>query len=341
MTVSVFADTVQLSEEQMSSIGVQLANPERLGRGANLNVPAEVTVPPDADHVVTSPLTGLITQLKRAPGESVEHNEPIAILHSQEILGIQRAYLASLSSHRLALQEYTRDEQLFEGGIIAERRVQASLSHLEEAEAMLLEQRSLLTITGFDQAAIDRLAETRQLSPEIVLRAPIGGEVVEKFVSVGERVESMAPIYRIAGLERLWVEARVPQERLPEVRIGDRFSVTGHRHDAEVIHIARAVDPSDQSVLVRAELTEQPADVLPGQFVTVQLRGRTGEAFKLPAAAVIRSEGMTHVFVRISDGFEVRPVSIVGQDAGGVLIGDGLYGRRWSLTFLSEVNCGD
>src|SRR5690606_4758230 len=172
---------------------------------------------------VSAPGGGLVTRLHVAEGSEVAAGDPLVELRSVELLEAQREYVNAASAARLAEAQLARDRMLHDEGIIARRR-------LEEAEAAALAARvraeqtgQQLRLVGADDAALDQLAASGDISAELTLRAPVAGVVIGRHGAVGEQVEALEPIVRIADLRQLWLEARVPQERADGVAAGMRL----------------------------------------------------------------------------------------------------------------------
>jgi cobalt-zinc-cadmium efflux system membrane fusion protein len=160
------------------------------------------------------------------------------------------------------------------------------------------------------------------------IRAPIGGVIVERMATTGQRLDSMAPVYRVADLTELWLQINVPQEQSGSVVPG--MTVTGDSFDAEVTTIGRSIDPSTQSVIVRALVTNGAEVIRPGQFVAVRIVADSMEdghsAWTVPAAAVTRSQDANYLFVKVENGIEVRRVDIASISAGRAIVTVGLEG---------------
>ena len=86
------------------------------------------------------------------------------------------------------------------------------------------EHRQLLEISGMTDSEIDRLGKTHQLSSQLNVHAPISGMVIERMAVAGERIDMLAPLYRIANLDELWLEINIPHERIGSIKVGDRGS---------------------------------------------------------------------------------------------------------------------
>jgi multidrug efflux pump subunit AcrA (membrane-fusion protein) len=80
----------------------------------------------------------------------------------------------------------------------------------------------------------------------------------------------------------------------------------------------------DQGVLVRAQVSEGTERMRPGQFVQARIAvADGGNSFRVPAAAVLRFEGRSYVFVARDAGFVPVPVTVISQEPGYQVIQGG------------------
>jgi len=240
-------------------------------------------------------------------------------------LDLQRTLVDNHSAFGVAEAKLRRDETLLREGIIAKMRWQETRSDFDRAQAALWAAEQTLLVSGVSAAEVQQLKSAHQLHGLYSVLAPIDGVVLDRMAVVGQRVDVLAPLFRIGKLDELWLEVGMPQERLKESRIGDRVTVENPKARARVIEIGQNVDPQSQTALVRA-LVEQGADKLrPGMQVNVQLmHSSTDRGFRVPVATVFNHDGKNYVFVRRAEGFEAREVAVAGQEPYSTVLHEGL-----------------
>lgn len=322
------ADRLDVTPAGLEIIGVVFAPPRAAEAPAGASAPAEIVLPPASDRVVSTPQAGLVTMLAKATGERVQRDELIAQVRSTEALALQGGALRAHAALDLARANIERDRQLLEAGVIAGKRYQAANMAYREASAVYEEQRELLRIAGFTDADLERLLRTGRLTAEIAVRAPIDGVVTQQLVRVGDHLEALAPVYRVSLLTTLWAEARVSQERLGDVVVGERVVVGSNGMQGEVIQIGSEIDAANRTGLVRVKLGQGAQHLRPGQFVTVHFSGREGPLWSLPADALVRIDGRSSVFVREEQGLRLQTVEVVAQTPEDVLLRAAFDGRE-------------
>jgi multidrug efflux pump subunit AcrA (membrane-fusion protein) len=102
------------------------------------------------------------------------------------------------------------------------------------------------------------LQRTSEVLERLTIRSPITGVVVERFLSPGEFVEEQ-PIFKIAQIDPLNVEAIVPVEFFGSVRVGMKAQVRPEApvegvYTAKVKIVDQVIDAASGTFGVRLEL---------------------------------------------------------------------------------------
>ena len=308
-------NNIKLSQVQMFNLGIKLGKPKPVKQIPMLYAPAKIVVPPDQEYIVSASHAGLINKLNVAIGDTVQKGQVLAHINSPELLTLQRQLLKANSELNLARAAYRRDKKLLEEGVISDRRWQETRAryngHVSEAN----EAKQLLEIAGIIPGDIKLLEKTRRLSSQLNVYSPITGVVMERMVVAGERIDILAPLYRIANLDKLWLEINIPQERLNSIKIGDSVLVANAAATARISLIGQSVNPTNQTILVRAVIEGKPVGVLAGQTVNTQvIQSSNRPVYKVPNAAVAQSEGQVYIFIRTTEGFLVKTVDVLGKE---------------------------
>ena len=129
--------------------------------------------------------TGYVTRLHvKAPLERVRRGQPLADIVAPEWLAAEEEYLALLDA------ESARGRSIRDA---ARRR---------------------LLVLGVPEAAIRRIETERRTSDTAQLVAPIDGVVTELAVREGAAFTAGSALFRINGLETVWVNAQVPEAQV-------------------------------------------------------------------------------------------------------------------------------
>jgi cobalt-zinc-cadmium efflux system membrane fusion protein len=157
-----------------------------------------------------------------------------------------------------------------------------------------------------------------------VLRAPIGGTVVDRAANAGSevRTDATTALFAISSLDTLWLEAQAPQRDVEYLRRGATLVFTsdaepGRTRTATVTYVSDQLDAVSHTATVRAILPN------PGRVLKVMTMGEArltvadrDEHMSVPTSALVTHGTETVVFVEISAGHFVRRAVQIGDDDG-------------------------
>ena len=311
---------VSMDAAQREAFGIRTSSAVIGGEALSKPYPAKVAIPNAKLRVINAPLEGVVESLLVAEGEPVQAGQVLARIHSQGLLDLQAAYLASLTRRSLAAETLARDRKLHAEGIVAQRRLLESQSAYREANTEAARNRQALTLAGMPDEQIKLLARKQQLDTLLQVTSPIDGVVLQQSAVTGQRLAASDPLYQVGELSTLWIEIHVPLDEIGSTQAGTRVSLSGGLQ-AEVITVGRMVHGADQGVLVRAALSEGVEQLRPGQFVEARLaQSGDSQAIHLPAGALVRIGGSNHVFVERDGRFVAVPVEVLKQSAEQVVL---------------------
>lgn len=320
---------VVLTPEQVAHLGVEMGGLKSVSSIPLLNAPAKVVIPPTHEALVSAPQAALITQLNVTVGDSVQKGQTLATLNSPELVALQQRYLQSNLVRNLALNVMQRDKKLFDAGVVAQRRFLESSNDYQTKQAEVNGLLQMLKMAGMSSGAIQKLAHSQQLNSQMAIFSPISGIVLEKMATAGERLNALAPIYRIANISELWLEIAIPQEQIHNVHLGDTVSIVNSAATAKITLLGKSVNLTNQSVMARAVINENGATLRAGQSANIQLvQANSAAAFEVPNTAIAQNEGKAFVFVKNAQGFAVTPVTVVGKQAATSMISGAFKGSE-------------
>jgi len=309
------ADDIALSAQQAQALGIVSAPVQRQDAAPGIGLPAQVVVPNNQMHIVSAPTDGLVQAMLAAVSEEVKRGQVLARLQSPALIEAQRVFLQAAARAELRRGNFRRDEELFREGIIAHSRYLATKNEYAEAAAELAEREQLLSLYGMSAPAIKQLRDARALSSAVEIVSPIGGVVLEQLAVAGQRAEATAPLYKVASLSPLWLEIAAPLSGV--AREGDKISVPAYQSAGKVLSVGRGVDSANQTVMVRAEVTEGAERLRPGQQVEVLIEatGSAMEQWVAPNQALVRRDNQVYVFVQTPEGYRAQAVTVVNAAA--------------------------
>ncbi len=220
----------------------------------------------------------------------------------------------------------------------ADRRADLSCGRREDspecrtARAILRSARTKLRILGASEEDIRAIGRTHETRPTYVLRAPIGGSIVETNVVRGNAIKAGDDLFKIANLSRVWVNVDVYEKDIARVSRGDRVEVRLSPYPGAVFSgrlslVSEVVDEKKRTVRARAEIDNKDGRLRPGMFAEVSILGAPegiGVAM-IPDTAVQNVQGEPAAFVERGRGvFELRHVRLGEEREGLVSVTEGL-----------------
>ncbi len=154
--------------------------------------------------------------------------------------------------------------------------------------------------------------------------APIDGYVSERTADVGEYVSPQQKVATIVRTNPLRMRIDIPEQAIPEVRVGQSVSVTtsawpDKNFAGRIARIAPNVTASSRTLTVEAEIENSSGALKPGQFATVRiLQERSEPAVLIPARSVVTEAGVSRVYVLKNGHAEQRLVQ-TGQTEGDLI----------------------
>jgi cobalt-zinc-cadmium efflux system membrane fusion protein len=282
---------------------------------------------------VLAPFSGPVSRLLVSLGDEVKKAAPLASVASPDYSAAVSAYRKSVATARTDRRLADLDKDLLEHHGISQREENQAQTDAIDAEADRDAALQALISLQVDPQTIKDIQEEQPVShPEALIRAPIAGTVVEKFITPGQLLQAgTTPCFTVADLSRVWVMAQLFGSDLDSVSRGDPAEiVTGLSAGSSpgtVDNIAALVDPDTRSVQVRV-VADNPGNLLKKQmYVRVLIKARQeSSGLLVPVSALLRdNENLSFVYVAKPDGSFARQHVTLGYRAGEqVVVADGL-----------------
>jgi len=276
--------------DQMSHIQIVSVAAATLTR--NLRLTGAVAYNGFATTPVITQVSGPVSRIAVAPGETVREGQPLLFVASPDFSQLRATYIKANDGFKLADREYARAKDLYDHHAIAEKDLIAAESVRNQAEADLQASEQALHVLGFKSP--DQAVQTRG-SPELPVLAPITGEVVERLVAPGQVIQSgTTQAFTISNMSTVWVLANVYQQDLPYVRVGDPVTILtdsypGAEFRGKISYVAAALDPTTRTLQARIDVNNPQEKLKNNMYVIAQVQaGKIANAISVPNAAVLR-----------------------------------------------------
>ena len=278
-------------------------------------------------------VSGPVVRILAEPGETVAENQPLLYVNSPDVTNAIATYKHARIHQDLAQRSLSRSADLLAHHAIAQKDYEATESDFNDAVTDVQNSLQALKIFGITEQEIEAAQRAgAAISPQLAVRSPIAGMVVQKLVSPGLLIQAGATTcFVISDVSTVWVQGHVFDRDLPSIRVGDAVVETNPSLP-EVFHgtveyIGAMLDPATRTTPVRI-VTRNPGGALKkDMFLDAAIHTRTTRnILVMPVSAVLhnaQNEPFVYVEVR-PGGFGQRLITVGDQQDGLVEIAAGL-----------------
>jgi cobalt-zinc-cadmium efflux system membrane fusion protein len=293
------------------------------------------TVDWDNDHTTQAitQVSGPISRIVADTGTRVKAGDPLLYVASGDMTTAVSTYRKAKNRFDLATRTLNRSKDLLDHKAISPRDFESAQADFNDASTDLQASLQTLKVYGVVQSDI---AEAEQqnvpIRPEMVMRAPLAGVVVQKMVLPGQFIQAgTTPAFVISNTATVWVQGHVYDKDLASVHVGDkvdeRNSSFPEAFHGVISYIGDMLDPATRTTPVRI-VTQNPNGLLKKDlFVDVVIHDKTThDVLVVPTTAVLYDEqNFPFVYVQVETGkFAQRLVKLGGQQGDQTQIVDGL-----------------
>lgn len=281
--------TIFVDEARRQSIGVRTAEAKQRPLDASIRALGEVQFDETELYEVSPRTGGWVEKLfVEESGQKVKKGEPLFAFYSPDL------YAAQLD-HLLAVRNIGQ-------------------SNISNGSRVLEASRRRLQLLGMSTSQIRNLERRGKANETVTIPSPATGYVVEKNVVEGAKVEAGATIYRIADLDRVWIDADVYEQDLPHIKKGQNVEVTlphmpNQTFEGKVDYIYPTLQGKTRTAKIRVVLENPELELKPNMYANVAFEVNLGERLAIPESAVIYTGPRRLVFIDLGEG-RLRPQEV-------------------------------
>jgi hypothetical protein len=199
---------VRIDPRRWQTIGVRTGVVERRPLRLEIRAVGKVVYDETRLSEISVKYAGWIGELEvDTTGQAVRRGQTLFTLYSPELYAAQQELLTAVASQHSA----------------------RATSAPDRADYLVEASRQRLRLWDLDDAQIDRIVASGEPTQYLPIRSTATGVVIEKRVVAGAAVQPGMPLYRIAGLDRVWVEAEVYESDLALVEVGQEAEIRSTR----------------------------------------------------------------------------------------------------------------
>jgi membrane fusion protein, heavy metal efflux system len=279
-------------------------------------------------------VSGPIVRIVAEPGQTVAQGQPLLYVNSPDVTNAIATYKHARTHQELAQRTLSRSADLLAHHAIAQKDYEGAESDFNDAVTDVQNSLQALRIFGITEQEIEAAQHNgTAISPQLAVRSPIAGVVVQKLVSPGLLIQAGATTcFVISDVSSVWVQGHVFDRDLPSVHVGDSVIETNPSL-AEVFHgtveyIGAMLDPATRTTPVRIVTRNTDGVLKKDMFVDAAIHTRTTRnVLVAPVSALLHNaQNEPFVYVEVRPGaFAQRLVAVDGQQDGLAEIVSGLH----------------
>ena len=281
---------VKISPAVQQNLGMRMAAVRKVDAASSFDAVGSVQFDERLSVSVQTRVAGYVERLSvRAPMESVRKGQALATVFAPDWLGPLNELAA-----------------LKRAGVSADLIAAAR----ERTQAM-----------SIPVELVRRVEAGETPNARFVVTAPSTGVVAELGVREGAAVSPGMSLFRIAGLEKVWAIAEIPESQALRLVRGQTVSAVlqadpSQSFDGKLTELLPEVSASTRTLKARFEVDNRSGKLIPGMLLRLQVAGPSGIRLVVPAEAVIRTGKRAVVLVRAANSaFESRDVAL-GREVG-------------------------
>lgn len=183
----------------------------------------------EGDTVEAGQAVGLIDTLQLHLQKKQLEDQLNAIVSSRPDIESQVASLRSRISYQKS--EKARAERLLERGAAPQKQLDDINTQIDVLENQLSAQLSSLSrnSSSIDYNASAMASQISIIEDRIekcIVKSPVRGTVIAKYMNAGETVAAGAPLMKVADLDTMYLRAYFTSEQLADLNLGDSVRVT-------------------------------------------------------------------------------------------------------------------
>ncbi len=282
------------------------------------------TVDLDADQTTQAitQVSGPISRLLVDTGASVTAEQPLLYVSSPDVANAVATYKKARNRVDYSKKTLDRTKDLLDHKVVAQKDLEAAEQDFNDANAEVENDLQALKIFGVTQQEIDEAQRQGvAINPQLAVRSPIAGVVVQKLVTPGLVIQAgTTACFTISDMSTVWIWGHIYDRDLEAMRLGDQVDLTNasfqETFHGTVTYIGSLLDPATRTTPVRI-VTKNPRQLLKkDMFVDALIHTRYGRAvLAVPTSAILRTDdNLPFLYVEAQPGkFEQRLVTLGAQ----------------------------
>lgn len=309
--------TVDLTEAQYKSAGIELSKLEKKEISSVLKLNGKIDVPPQNMVSVSTPFGGFLKSTKLLPGMHVKKGEIIANMEDQQYIQLQQEYLTIKSKLNFAENEYNRQKELNQSKASSDKVFQQTEMEYKTQKISLSALSEKLRLININPETLNE----SNLSRSINVYSSIDGFVSKVNVNIGKYVNPSDVLFELINPEDIHLNLTVFEKDLDKLSIGQKLLAYNNnqpdkKHPCEIILISQDLS-ADRGAEVHCHFEDYDKTLLPGMYMNAEVEIKLNNATAINDEAIVSHEGKDFIFISKNKlQFELVEIKKGGSENG-------------------------
>lgn len=291
------SNMVELTDNQLKNASIESDSLRMMpiNRKAKLN--GKVEIMPEFLITVSSPMPGIVKQIKWMPGSNVIKGQTLVSIENQEFVQLQEAYLNAKNALGFAKIEYDRQVELAKNDANSTKALQQAEEKWRAQSIALKSMGERLSIININTAKLtpDNITSTIQIS------APASGPITKVNVNTGKWVESGAALVEMLDPKGMKLVLRAFEKDLPYINLGQSITAKANANpnqscNGKVESVVKSIESEGfSSVFCRLDGCK---GLISGLYMNAEINLNNSQTYVVPNDAIVHYEGKDFVFVQ-------------------------------------------
>ncbi len=322
---------VQLSEKEQKELNIETMQVSSDFIDYSVSAPGVVFHAPKHASIISTPIDGQISQVKKHEGASVTKGEELFRIQSLEFGNLVSEYLQAFAEEQFQINRLNRLKQLVEESISSANELERATSEYQRARASLRAAFSKLKAVGVTNNEIKDFVEAENIDPVLKIYAPISGVIEQNFIELGQSVNALENLSRVVDTKVVLIRGYLAPDDARLIQVGDSVTITKRENDAAIAKAAVAslnpgLDEESRSVITNIILPTEKGWPKPGENVRLEIvTSSQMKIIAIPVASITYDGNQAIVFVKKEKGiFEKRNIQVAEIKDKYVFVANGL-----------------
>jgi Cu(I)/Ag(I) efflux system membrane fusion protein len=294
---------VMVNTAQRQLYGIKVGKVKSMDLTREIKTIGEVTYSVPLEKTVALKYGGYVKKLYvNKPGMNVYEGEPLFTVYSPQLVNSEKDFM-------LAYKNYKKLKKSDFG------------FGRKEAKAFLNSSVFRLKRFGVTGGQLNLLKTGRLVLTDMTVYSPINGVFLKKSIFSGSYFNAGQPLYKLAGLSRVWMNIWVYEKDMSFVKAGEAVKVRfnaypGRTFYGRVSFIYPYLSGKKRVDEVRLVFNNAGGEIKPNMYGNAEITVKSEKTLAVPASAVLITGAKPLVFVYKGKGYFMPKYVVIGTRYG-------------------------